>query len=88
MSIKQIQAFVELSLDGDNTLKKRCEMLREHKKNVEVQIQEMHKHLQKVICKIDHFTKEYERVFGANKAENNIMEAKDGKDNERGGTAR
>jgi DNA-binding transcriptional MerR regulator len=63
MSIKQIKNFVELSVEGDETLKERCEMLREHKKNVEVQIGEMHKHLEKVTHKIDHFTRQYERYL-------------------------
>jgi DNA-binding transcriptional MerR regulator len=64
MSIKQIKNFVELSMDGDSTLKERCELLVEHKKIVEEQIEEMHKHLQKVTKKIEHFTKEYERYAG------------------------
>jgi DNA-binding transcriptional MerR regulator len=60
MSIKQIKNFVELSLEGDSTLKKRCQLLGEHKKTVETQIQEMKKHLQKVTHKIEKFTKQYE----------------------------
>jgi DNA-binding transcriptional MerR regulator len=60
MSIKQIKHFVQLSVDGDKTLKQRCELLREHKKNVEVQIQEMKKYLQKVTHKIEKFTKQCE----------------------------
>ncbi|GHU69044.1 MerR family transcriptional regulator [Spirochaetia bacterium] len=66
MSIKQIKNFVELSMDGDPTLKQRCELLREHKKIVEDQIEEMHKHLEKVTKKIEHFTREYERYTGEN----------------------
>jgi DNA-binding transcriptional MerR regulator len=61
MSIKQIKNFVELSQDGDGTLKERCDLLREHKKTVEAQIQEMQKHLLKVTKKIERFTREYER---------------------------
>jgi DNA-binding transcriptional MerR regulator len=60
MSIKQIKSFVELSIEGEGTLQQRCDMLKEHKKTVETQIEEMHKHLEKVACKIDHFTREYE----------------------------
>ncbi|NLL77675.1 MAG: MerR family transcriptional regulator [Clostridiales bacterium] len=60
MSLKQIKAFVDLSAEGKGTLKQRCDMLIEHKKNVEAQIQEMYKHLEKVSHKIDHFTKQYE----------------------------
>jgi DNA-binding transcriptional MerR regulator len=62
MPIKQIKNFVELSLQGDKTLKKRCDLLLEHKKTVENQIAEMQKHLQKVIHKIAYFTGEYEKA--------------------------
>jgi DNA-binding transcriptional MerR regulator len=61
MPIKQIKNFVELSLLGDKTLKKRCDLLLEHKKAVENQIAEMQKHLQKVIHKIEYFTGEYKK---------------------------
>jgi DNA-binding transcriptional MerR regulator len=61
MSIKGIKHFVELSLQGDKTLKKRCDLLVEHKKEVENQIAEMQKHLSKVIHKIEYFTGEYEK---------------------------
>jgi DNA-binding transcriptional MerR regulator len=61
MSIRQIKHFVELSFMGGETLKQRCELLVEHKKNVETQIEEMQKHLQKVACKIEYFTAQYEK---------------------------
>jgi DNA-binding transcriptional MerR regulator len=60
MSIKQIRNFVELSLGGDETLRKRCDMLREHKIIVEKQIEEMQRHLQKVTHKIEYFSRQYE----------------------------
>jgi DNA-binding transcriptional MerR regulator len=63
MSIKQIKNFVELSLEGDETLKARCDMLREHKKSVEAQIHEMFKHLEKVTHKIEHFSRQYEQYI-------------------------
>ena len=59
MSLKQIKEFVELSAEGRETLKQRCDILIEHKKNVEAQIQEMNKHLEKVSHKINHYTKQY-----------------------------
>jgi DNA-binding transcriptional MerR regulator len=65
MSIKQIKNFVELSVRGEETLKERCELLREHKRHVEDQIREMQKHLEKVTRKIDHFTRQYENYAGA-----------------------
>ncbi|MDR1421152.1 MAG: MerR family transcriptional regulator [Treponema sp.] len=64
MSIKQIRSFVELSLEGDSSLKSRCELLREHKKNVEAQIEEMKKHLAKVTHKLRKFTSQYETYAG------------------------
>jgi DNA-binding transcriptional MerR regulator len=60
MSIKQIKNFVELSMQGDDTLLQRCELLKAHKKTVENQLIEMQKHLEKVTCKIDYFTRQYE----------------------------
>jgi DNA-binding transcriptional MerR regulator len=65
MPIKQIKNFVELSMEGDGTLKERCDLLREHKKNVEAQMREMQKHLEKVTKKIDHFTRQYEKHTAA-----------------------
>jgi DNA-binding transcriptional MerR regulator len=60
MSIKQIRDFVNLSLQGPETLKERCKMLVAHKKEVEEHIAKMNRHLEKVSCKIEHFTKQYE----------------------------
>lgn len=60
MPIKQIKEFVDLSIQGGETLKQRCEMLVEHKQNVEDDIKMMEKHLQKVTMKINHFTAQYE----------------------------
>ncbi|MDR0998488.1 MAG: MerR family transcriptional regulator [Treponema sp.] len=65
MPIKQIKNFVELSMEGDSTLKERCDLLGEHKKNVEAQMREMQKHLEKVTKKIDHFTRQYEKHMTA-----------------------
>ncbi|WP_070000588.1 MerR family transcriptional regulator [Cellulosilyticum sp. I15G10I2] len=61
MSIKQIKDFVELSIKGNETLKKRCDMLIAHKKSVETQIEEMQDHLRKVAHKIEYFTGQYEK---------------------------
>ncbi|GHU81458.1 MerR family transcriptional regulator [Clostridia bacterium] len=69
MSIKQIREFVDLSTRGDVTLKQRCEMLTAHKKAVEEEIQEMHRHLEKVSHKIEYFSAQYERYAGEQEAE-------------------
>lgn len=53
MSIKQIKQFVDLSKEGDGTLKDRYTMLIEHRQQVLDDIQTMKKHLKKVEHKID-----------------------------------
>jgi DNA-binding transcriptional MerR regulator len=68
MSIKQIKDFVALCVEGEVTLKERCEMLYEHKRSVEAQIEEMHRHLEKVACKIDCFSRQYEEYQRAQAA--------------------
>jgi DNA-binding transcriptional MerR regulator len=60
MSIKQIRDFVNLSLQGPETLKDRCEMLCAHKQEVEERIAEMNRHLEKVTHKIAYFTQQYD----------------------------
>ena len=54
MSVKQIREFVDLNRMGDCTLAQRCEMLVEHKRNMEVEIEMMHEYLEKVEHKIQH----------------------------------
>ena len=56
MSIKQIKAFVALSVQGDDTLRARCNLLIAHKREVEAKIEEMQRHLEKVAHKIEHFS--------------------------------
>ena len=72
MSIKQIKDFVELSVQGSETLKERCDLLIEHKKNVQVQIEEMKEHLKKVSHKIEYFSGQYEK-YTRNKASNKTL---------------
>ena len=59
MSIKQIRDFVDLSLQGEETLKDRCEMLIEHRHEVEAHIKEMNRHLEVVDHKIAYFSNQY-----------------------------
>ncbi|MEY8351847.1 MerR family transcriptional regulator [Lachnospiraceae bacterium 54-53] len=61
MAIRQIKEFVELSMQGGETLRQRCDMLAEHKKEVEAQMEEMQKYLRKVEHKIEYFTEQYQR---------------------------
>ena len=60
MSIKQIRDFVDLSLQGPETLKDRCDMLIAHKREVEEHIAEMNHHLDKVTHKISYFKRQYD----------------------------
>lgn len=60
MSVKQIKEFVELSKQGEETLKQRFDMLVVHKRNVEEQIALMEKHLKKVNWKIEFYSARYE----------------------------
>lgn len=64
MSIRQIRDFVNLSLQGPETLKERCDLLLAHKKEVEQRIEEMNRYLEKVSCKIVCFTEQYEEYAG------------------------
>ena len=60
MSIRQIRDFVNLSIQGPRTLKDRCEMLIDHKLQVEEHLAEMNQHLEKVSRKIAYYTRQYE----------------------------
>ena len=63
MSIKQIRDFVNLSLQGPEALKERCEMLVAHKRDVEAHILEMQKQLETVTHKINFFQKKYDEYL-------------------------
>ena len=63
MSIQEIARFVQLTREGDHTLKERVELLQEHRENVIRRISEMQKHLDKVTWKLNYFSQklqEYE----------------------------
>ncbi|NJP39648.1 MerR family transcriptional regulator [Oscillospiraceae bacterium HV4-5-C5C] len=60
MSIRQIRDFVDLSLQGPDTLKDRCDILRAHKQEVEAHIAELNRYLQKVNAKIAFFNQQFE----------------------------
>lgn len=60
MGIKQIREFVNLTLEGPETLARRCQLLRDHKTEVESRIAEMQTLLQKVSWKIGYFEGQYE----------------------------
>jgi len=52
MSIKEIKEYVHLYKNGDETLQKRLELMKEHRLNVEKQIDMLKEQLYKIDCKI------------------------------------
>ena len=56
MSLQEITRFVSLTHEGDQTLKERVELLREHRENVIQRMQEMQKYLEKVTWKLNYFS--------------------------------
>ncbi len=56
MSLQEIARFVELTHQGDHTLKERVELLREHRENVLERVSEMQRYLDKVTWKLNYFT--------------------------------
>ena len=66
MSIREIARFVQLTHEGDQTLKERVELLREHREQVLARMEEMRKHLDKVTWKLNFFTEKL-RAYEAGK---------------------
>ena len=63
MPLQEIARFVELTRQGDQTLKERVQLLQTHRDNVKTLMEEMQAHLEKVTWKLNFFTrklKEYE----------------------------
>ncbi|MGL5379874.1 MerR family transcriptional regulator [Clostridium sp.] len=53
MSMTEIKSIVELSLKGDSTINDRREILVNHKKTVELKIEELNKSIEKINKKLD-----------------------------------
>ena len=63
MSLQEISRFVNLTREGEQTLRERVELLREHRESVIARMAEMQRYLDKVTWKLDFFSgklKEYE----------------------------
>ena len=63
MSIQNIGRFMELTREGDQTLRERCEMLKKHRETVLERLEEMQRYLDKVTWKYNFFShklREYE----------------------------
>lgn len=57
MPLKDIARFMALTREGDQTLRARCEMLKNHRETVLEKMEEMQRHLDKVTCKYHFFSK-------------------------------
>ena len=68
MSIQEIARFVQLTHEGDHTLKERVELLRAHRERVLERMAEMQKHLDKVTWKLNFFTEKL-RAYEAGQTE-------------------
>lgn len=63
MSLHNIAQFMELTREGDQTLRERCEMLKKHRETVIERMEEMQRYLDKVTWKCNFFSqklREYE----------------------------
>ena len=67
MSIREISRFVQLSREGDRTLKERVEILRVQREQVLAHMAEMQQHLDKVTWKLNFFSDKL-RDYEARKA--------------------
>ena len=56
MSLREIARFLELSREGDSTLRQRVELLEAHRKKVLTQMEQMQTHLEKVTRKLACYT--------------------------------
>ena len=68
MSLQEIAQFVELTHQGEYTLKQRVELLREHRENMVKRMEEMQRYLDKVTWKVNFFTEKL-RAYEARQAE-------------------
>ncbi len=68
MSLQEIAQFVELTHQGEFTLKQRVELLREHRENMIKRMEEMQRYLDKVTWKVNFFSEKL-RAYEARQAE-------------------
>jgi len=64
MSLKDISRFMALAREGDQTLRERSKLLKQHRDTVIARMEEMQKYLDKVTRKVNYYSErlaEYER---------------------------
>ena len=71
MSLKDIARFMALTREGDQTLRARCEMLKNHRETVLEKMEEMQRHLDKVTCKYHFFSKKLKAYEAGEKKQDN-----------------
>lgn len=59
MSIKDMKSFVQLYQGGNETIPKRMDILYEHKKNLEIEMQQMEQNMKNINWKIEWYKKAY-----------------------------
>lgn len=64
MSLQDIARFMELSREGDQTLRERCELLKKHRANVLARMEEMQRYLDKVTWKVGYYSQKLEEFEG------------------------
>jgi len=62
MSLQEISRFIQLARQGDQTLKERVELLREHRESVIQRMNEMQKYMDKVTWKLNFYSEKL-RVY-------------------------
>ncbi len=70
MSLQEIARFVDLTHQGEHTLRERVEMLRQHREAVISRMSEMQKHLDKVTWKLNFFSEKL-RAYEEREGEQN-----------------
>lgn len=60
MPIAEVKRYVDLSREGDTTLKQRLDLLEAHRQAVEQQIQQLYQHLERISDKIAHYRETHE----------------------------
>ena len=68
MSLQEIARFIQLTHEGDHTLKDRVELLRRHREEVVERLQEIQQYLEKITWKVNYFSEKL-RIFEKEQAE-------------------
>ena len=68
MSLQDIARFMDLTREGDHTLRQRYELLKKHRETVVERMAQMQKHLDKVTCKVNCYAQMLE-AFEQNREE-------------------